>query len=82
MTFRSQELAMDVSRPGFELANPECTCQITATKPGQPPPDVFACTPSPGIPGCALTRVEELAARESGLSLLRQQLRRELVELN
>lgn len=79
MAFRSQELMMDVSRPGFELANPECTCQITAGKPGQPPPDVFACTPSPGDPP---TTPYDLGSRPDRLQLLREQLRHDLALLN
>lgn len=30
MAFRIQDLMMDVRPGGFQMANPECTCQITA----------------------------------------------------
>ena len=33
MAFRIQDLMMDVRPGGWQMANPECTCQITA-KPG------------------------------------------------
>ena len=33
MAFRIQDLMMDVRAGGWQMANPECTCQITA-KPG------------------------------------------------
>ena len=38
MAFRLQDLMMDV-RPGYQMANPECTCQITVRPDVPKPPD-------------------------------------------
>ena len=38
MAFRIQDLMMDVRPGGWQMANPECTCQITAKTGGQRKP--------------------------------------------
>lgn len=88
MAFRLQDLMMDV-RPGaraacdgYQMANPECTCQITVRQEreiGAPPDDETEDGPDPeqgSDDGC--DGPPEKSAHAAGLALLRAQLQRDL----
>ncbi len=71
MAFRIQDLMMDVRPGGLQMANPECTCQVTVKPEIQEEPE----TPSDGEPDSSGDDLEE---RLDALAQLRAQLRRDL----
>lgn len=93
MSFRIQDLMMDVlPGGGYQLANPECTCQITAKQPGlqrEPGEEPDKPGRGPGIPmdnpACQDTILpsatcppDALTDRAADLGALKAQLRRDL----
>lgn len=83
MAFRIQDLMMDVRPGGLQMANPECTCQVTVRPEIQQVPEEpldEETEKEPEIPddpsdGCDTDRLDALAA---GLAQLRAQLRQGL----
>lgn len=89
MAFRIQDLMMDV-RPGaraacdgYQMANPECTCQITVRPEreiGTPPDDELEDGPDDPEQGSddSSDGPPEKSAHAAGLALLRAQLQHNL----
>lgn len=86
MAFRIQDLMMDVRPGGLRMANPECTCQVSARPEIQQEPEVPAEEPdSPCIESTWQDTLplsgglpEQVDALAAGLAQLRAQLRRDL----
>jgi hypothetical protein len=75
VAFRIQDLMMDVRPGGLQMANPECTCQVTAKQEIQQEPE----TPFDEEPDSSGDDLEEgVDALAAGLDELRAQLRRDL----
>ena len=80
MAFRIQDLMMDVRPGGLQMANPECTCQVTVRPeiqqvPEEPLDEETEKIPDDPSDGCDTDRLDALAA---GLAQLRAQLRQGL----
>ena len=83
MAFRIQDLMMDVRPGGWQMANPECTCQVTAKTGGQRKPGPGRDPDgNPGlddtVPPSDDCPPEGLGALAADLALLRAQLRQNL----
>ena len=90
MAFRIQDLMMDVRPGGWQMANPECTCQVTAKTGGQRDPGDRPGRGrgipdgNPGlddtVPPSDDCPPEGLGALAADLAVLRAQLRQDLAQ--